>query len=104
MVEILAPDTQAINVGEIVVSGGMAGIYAGVIDQRGVVNADTAVLGKNGKVMLLATKSLNLQSGSITSASGGTHGGSVSLEAPVLYQIGDIHADGPTRKRDHPSG
>ncbi len=96
LVEIQAPDTQAINVGEIVVGGGNASIYAGLINQRGIVKADTPVLGENGKVTFRATKSLNLEAGSITSASGGAQGGSVSLEAPVLYQLGAVHADGAT--------
>src|ERR1700693_492108 len=46
--------------------------------------------------MFRATASLNLEEGSITSAPGGAQGDSVSLDAPVLYQMGDIHADGAT--------
>src|SRR5262249_12210482 len=45
-------------------------------------------------IRLVATQSLTLDAGSVTSASGGAQGGTVTAQAPVIVQAGDIRADG----------
>ncbi|HWH47403.1 MAG TPA: filamentous hemagglutinin N-terminal domain-containing protein, partial [Burkholderiales bacterium] len=49
LVEIQAPDNQVVNVGEIVVGGGSASIYAGLISQQGVVRADSVSINTAGR-------------------------------------------------------
>ncbi|MBI3068125.1 MAG: YncE family protein, partial [Betaproteobacteria bacterium] len=84
-VEVTAPDNQAINLGEIVADSGRAGIYAGIISNRGVIRADTIAAGENGEILLRATKNITLEPGSVISASGapgGVHdGGTVRIVA-----------------------
>ena len=79
-VQITAPDNQAVNLGQIVSQGGRIGIYGSLIRQGGVVNANTAVRGENGKIVFKATKDVALEAGSSTTASGPT-GGSISIQA-----------------------
>ena len=79
-VTIAAPDNQAVNLGEIIAQGGKVGIYAGLIRQSGVVNANTAVRGENGKIVFKATKEVTLAAGSSTTANGPT-GGSISIQS-----------------------
>lgn len=69
-VEISAPGTQALNLGELVASSGRIGIYAPLIDQRGSINADSAVQTASGQIELRASGDVLLQAGSTTHASG----------------------------------
>ena len=80
LVEIQAPDTQAINVGEIIVGGGSASIYAGLIQQKGIVRAEGASMDAAGRIVFKATKDVTLAAGSTTSASG-AKGGDVLIQA-----------------------
>ncbi|WP_338849728.1 filamentous hemagglutinin N-terminal domain-containing protein [Massilia sp. W12] len=67
-VNISAPENAAINLGQMISQGGRIGIYGALVNQRGVVNADSAVLGENGKVVLKASRDTLLEAGSLTSA------------------------------------
>jgi filamentous hemagglutinin family protein len=80
LVEIQAPDTQAVNVGEIVAAGGSASIYAGLIQQKGIVRADSATLDAGGRIVFKATRDVTLAAGSVTSANGQS-GGQISVQA-----------------------
>ncbi|MCC7079504.1 MAG: filamentous hemagglutinin N-terminal domain-containing protein [Burkholderiales bacterium] len=79
-VEVSAPDAHALNLGKIVAESGRVGIYGAVVTNRGVVSADTAVVGENGKIVFKATHAANLEAGSVASASGAS-GGSVEVDA-----------------------
>jgi filamentous hemagglutinin family protein len=99
-VQITAPDNQAVNLGSIVAQSGRIGIYAGLIHQKGAVNADTVVVGENGRVRFQA-KDITLAAGSVTTASGapgGVHdGGEVRIVADgaLNMQTGaEVHVDG----------
>ncbi len=74
-VEIVAPDNEARNLGTISAEAGRIGIYAGLIRQGGVINADSAVA-SGGRILLKSTKSTALEEGSVTSAKG-TSGGEI---------------------------
>ena len=50
-----------VNLGQIIAQGGKVGIYGGLIKQAGVVNANTAVRGENGKIVFKATKDVTLE-------------------------------------------
>jgi filamentous hemagglutinin family protein len=80
-VELAAPAGQAINLGQVIAQGGRIGIYGALVNQRGVVNADSAVLGANGRVVLKASRAVALEAGSVTRAGGsaGADGGTVQV-------------------------
>jgi filamentous hemagglutinin family protein len=80
-VELSAPGGQAVNLGQVIARGGRIGIYGALVNQRGVVNADSAVLGANGRVVLKASRAVVLDTGSVTSARGsaGADGGTVQV-------------------------
>ncbi|MFS2078953.1 filamentous hemagglutinin N-terminal domain-containing protein [Telluria sp. Tellsp99] len=80
-VELSAPAGQAINLGQVIAQGGRIGIYGALVNQRGVVNADSAVMGANGRVVLRASRAVALDAGSVTRAAGsaGADGGTVQV-------------------------
>lgn len=79
-VEISAPDTQARNLGQIVADAGRVGIYAGLINHSGTLQADSAVVGERGEIVLKATQSMTLEAGSLTTANG-VEGGSITIQS-----------------------
>jgi filamentous hemagglutinin family protein len=54
-VVVSAPLDQALNLGKVIAQGGRIGIYGALVSQRGVVNADSAMIGANGKIVLKAS-------------------------------------------------
>jgi filamentous hemagglutinin family protein len=80
-VELSAPGGQAVNLGQVIAQGGRIGIYGALVNQRGVVNADSAVLGANGRVVLKASRAVALDAGSVTRARGGAgaDGGTIQV-------------------------
>ena len=80
-VELSAPGGQAVNLGQVIAQGGRIGIYGALVNQRGVVNADSAVMGANGRVVLKASRAVALDAGSVTRAAGsaGADGGTVQV-------------------------
>jgi filamentous hemagglutinin family protein len=80
-VALSAPAGQAVNLGQVIAQGGRIGIYGALVNQRGVVNADSAVLGANGRVILKASRAVALEAGSVTRAAGGAgvDGGTVQV-------------------------
>ena len=85
-VELSAPAGQAVNLGQVIAHGGRIGIYGALVNQRGVVNADSAVMGANGRVILKASNKVALDAGSVTRAAGsaGADGGSVQVLGPQV--------------------
>ena len=77
-VEIQAGNNEARNLGSVVAEAGRIGIYAGLIKQGGVINADSAVA-EGGRIMLKSTKRTDLEAGSVTSAKGTTGGQIIAL-------------------------
>jgi len=80
-VEINAPAGQAVNLGQVVAHGGRIGIYGALVSQRGSVNANSAVRGENGRIVLKASGSVLLDADSVTSAAGSqdADGGTVQV-------------------------
>jgi filamentous hemagglutinin family protein len=74
-----APGDQALNLGRLVAQGGRIGIYGALVNQRGLVNADSAVVGESGKIILKASGATLLSAGSVTSATGTGKGGEVQV-------------------------
>ena len=120
-VKITAPDNEARNLGQIIAESGKVGIYAGVINQSGTISADSA-LAEGGRILLKATKSVTLNTGSTSTANGtsggrieaqsetglanigGTleargsagAGGGIAVSGDVIMQTGEVRADGTT--------
>src|SRR5882672_1992223 len=93
-VTITADSERALNVGKLVADSGRIGMYGALVRQGGVAEANSAVVGANGEIRLVATNNAILDAGSVTSASGGAQGGNIAVSAPVVVQAGDIRADG----------
>src|SRR6185369_6005246 len=98
-VQITAPEGEALNLGQLLASGGRIGMYAGLVRQGGVASADTAVVGENGKIVFKATKSVRLEPGSRTTANGPT-GGSISVTSDTGTAVvaGVVEANGTAGK------
>jgi filamentous hemagglutinin family protein len=94
-VEITAPDNEAVNLGQIAADAGRVGIYAGLLNQSGTVQANTAQVTEDGRIVLKATKGVNLEAGSVTAASG-VKGGQVNVETEggTIRVAGEINASG----------
>lgn len=69
-VVVSAPADAALNLGQVIAQGGRIGIYGALVSQRGTLNANSAVLGENGNIVLKASRDTTLEAGSITSATG----------------------------------
>ena len=71
---------NAVNIGKIVAQGGSINIYGALIQQQGLVNADSASMDAAGNIVLSATQSANLAAGSVTSANG-PNGGNITVQS-----------------------
>jgi filamentous hemagglutinin family protein len=78
-VVISAPGNQALNVGKVVAESGRVGIYGAFINQLGLVSANSAVAGENGKIVLKSSGETLLGAGSETSATGAGTGGEIQV-------------------------
>lgn len=74
-VEIQADNHEARNLGSIAAEAGRIGIFAGLIKQGGLINADS-VVAEGGRILLKSTKRTDIEAGSVTSARG-TNGGQI---------------------------
>src|SRR5882762_6910449 len=79
-VRLVADAEQALNVGQLISDSGRIGMFGALVRQGGVVEANSAVVGANGEIRLVATKDLTLDAGSLTTANG-LSGGTVTLQA-----------------------
>ena len=92
-VVVSAPADRAVNLGQVIAQGGKVGIYGALVSQRGVVNANSAQMGANGKIVLRASGDAMLEAGSVTSATGVGRGGDVSVEGVRVGMLGDARID-----------
>jgi filamentous hemagglutinin family protein len=95
-VEVTAPDTKAINLGQIIADSGQIGIYAGLIKNNGTLQANTVVAGQNGQILLVASNSTTLGATSKITATGqqaGTTGGTVEVTGNAVTLDGGSTID-----------
>ncbi len=93
-VVLSAPADQAINVGQIVAQGGRIGMAGALLNQRGVLNANSAVVGENGKIVLKATGKALLENGSVTSATSAVgKGGEITVLGDQVGMQGNAKVD-----------
>lgn len=76
-VVLSAPTDQAINLGQIIAQGSRVGIYGALVNQRGIINANSAIVGQDGKIVFKATDTTLLENGSVTTATGAGVGGTI---------------------------
>src|SRR6267142_2575738 len=79
-VHLVADAERALNVGQLISDSGRIGMFGALVRQGGVAQANSAVVGANGEIRLVATKELTLDAGSVTSANGPS-GGNITLQA-----------------------
>jgi filamentous hemagglutinin family protein len=92
-VVVSAPSDQALNLGQVIAQGGKIGIYGALINQRGTLNADSAVAGVNGTILLKASRTTLLEAGSVTAATGAGTGGTIELLGQQVGLTGDARVD-----------
>jgi len=92
-VVLSAPEHEALNLGQVIAQGGKTGIYGALVRQRGIVNADSAVVGENGKVILKASRDTLLEAGSRTSARGAGKGGEIQVLGERVGLTDDAQVD-----------
>ncbi|MFM9438037.1 filamentous hemagglutinin family protein, partial [Janthinobacterium sp. CG_23.3] len=92
-VVVSAPADQAVNLGRVIAQGGRIGIFGALVNQRGRLSADSAVLGENGKIVLKSSNTTLLEAGSSTSATGAGRGGRVELLGRRVGLTGDASVD-----------
>lgn len=92
-VVVSAAQDQALNIGSVVAQGGKVGIYGALIRQRGVVSANSAVRGENGKILFKASGDTLLEAGSVTSATGADHGGEIQVLGDRVGLLGNAVVD-----------
>ena len=92
-VVVSAPEDRALNLGQIVAQSGKAGIYGALINQRGIVSADSVEVGANGKIVFKASKESILDSGSRTSATGVGKGGEIHILGERVGLAGGAKVD-----------
>jgi filamentous hemagglutinin family protein len=92
-VVVAAPRDHALNLGEVLAQGGRIGVFGALVAQRGVLNADSAVVGANGKIVLKASGATLLAGGSVTSATGAGQGGAIRVLGDGVELAGNARVD-----------
>jgi filamentous hemagglutinin family protein len=89
-VVVSSPSDQAINLGQVIAQGGRIGIYGALVNQRGTLNADSAAVGENGKIVLRASRTTQLEAGSVTTATGN---GEIQVLGDQVALLGNARVD-----------
>jgi filamentous hemagglutinin family protein len=92
-VVVSAPENEVLNLGQVIAQGGKTGIYGALVKQRGIVSANSAVVGENGKVVLKASRDTLLEAGSRTTAIGAGKGGEIQVLGERVELAGDASID-----------
>ena len=83
-VTVNAPEGgQALNLGQISAVGGSIDMYGALVKQQGIINANCATADEQGRVMLLATRSVDMATGSTTTAVNGAGKGGIVQIGPA---------------------
>ena len=94
-VVVSSPSDQALNLGQVVAQGGRIGVYGALVNQRGSINANSAVRGANGKIVLKASGTMLAEAGSQTTAAGSNlnTGGEILLLGAQVGLTGNAVVD-----------
>lgn len=93
--EVQAPNHQAINLGELIANDGVAGVFAGSIQQGGVIQANAISRDEAGNIILHAHNDLTVTETASIIANG-ANGGEITLhsESGTMLFSGTLHARG----------
>jgi filamentous hemagglutinin family protein len=92
----VVPAGEVLNLGRAAADGGVVDVYASVVNQQGLVRADTVALDAQGRVVLKAADTLMLADGSTTQATGtaaGSTGGRIDLLGARVGLVGTATVD-----------
>ena len=78
-VRVSAPQGEVLNLGRVLAGGGRIDLSAAIVNQQGIVRADSLGAGPGGQVQLVGSQGVELGAGSLTSASGAS-GGRVAVD------------------------
>jgi filamentous hemagglutinin family protein len=94
--QLSAPQGEVLNLGRLSASGGRIDLLAALVNQQGIVRADSLGQGAGGQVLVSASQGASLGAASHTSADGATAGGGVQVDAGAgqLLAAGQISATG----------
>lgn len=94
-VRVEAPAGETVNLGRLVADGGTVDIFGTIVNQQGLVQADSMGTDAQGRIVLKAADTLTLGAGSVTRAVGGAGltGGSVDLLGPQVALTGNATVD-----------
>ncbi|MFS2134599.1 YDG domain-containing protein [Duganella sp. Dugasp56] len=94
-VVVSSPLDQAVNLGQIVAQGGRVGVYGALVSQRGAINANSAVRGENGRIVLKSSGTTMVEAGSTTTAVGSNlnTGGDIQLLGDKVGLTGNAVVD-----------
>ncbi|MGS0756869.1 two-partner secretion domain-containing protein, partial [Roseateles sp. GG27B] len=94
-VRVTASAGEALNLGTLAAAGGRIDIHAAVVNQQGIVRADTLSSGAQGEILLRASQTLNLSADSSTRTDGPS-GGAITLDSGngATLVHGDVRALG----------
>lgn len=93
--DVQAPDDRVLNLGELIARRGAVGVFAGSIDQQGIVDANAVGVDAAGNIVLQAQNAVTVADGARVSASG-ADGGDIriqTLSGDTLVR-GDVGAVG----------
>ena len=92
---LVAPQGEVLNLGSIIAGSGRIDLQAALVNQQGIVRADSLQAGPGGQVLISASQGVGLGAASLTSASG-TSGGQVQVDAGAgsLLAAGRMAATG----------
>ena len=94
-VKVTASNEQALNMGSLISDSGRIDMGGALVRNTGVIAANSAVVGANGEIRLVATKDVTLDAGSSTTANGPS-GGKVLIQAQTGTALvyGNVSATG----------
>lgn len=91
--EVTAPASQAVNLGQVIAH--QIGIYGANVSNNGTLNANTAVAGASGQIILKASNTAVLGAGSVTTATNSAGiGGNITVQGNQVAVLGNIDASG----------
>jgi len=78
-VRVSAPENEAMNLGNLVAPNGQVDVHGSIVNQEGVIRADSITADEAGRIVLKATDNLTVAAGSETTADG-IQGGQIRIE------------------------
>ncbi|MDD5176424.1 MAG: caspase family protein [Sterolibacterium sp.] len=91
-VTLSANGNKAVNLGEINASGGRIDIYGALIDQQGVVRADSASMDSHGRVTLKASDTTSV-AGTVSASNAQGSGGQIDILGDKVVLAGSASVD-----------